>query len=77
MEPALSVATSGAWRASTPISPAAPGTISISASPSKVAPSGVTRETSKRRRSSATPAPYAEAASCFAFSTAISIVPTM
>ena len=29
VEPALSVATSGAWRASTPISPAAPGTISM------------------------------------------------
>ena len=33
VEPAFSVATSGAWRARTPISPAAPGTISISASP--------------------------------------------
>ena len=40
VEPAFSIATSGAWRASTPISPAAPGTISISASPSKAAPSG-------------------------------------
>src|SRR5215218_556324 len=53
--PAFSVATSGAWRASTPISPSAPGTTSISASPSKVAPSGVTSETSNLRRS-ATPA---------------------
>ena len=34
VEPALSVAISGACRASTPISPAAPGTIIISASPS-------------------------------------------
>ena len=47
VEPALSIATSGACRASTPISPAAPGTISISASPSNAAPSGVTSETSK------------------------------
>ena len=45
VEPALSVAISGAWRASTPISPSAPGTISISASPSNAAPSGVTSET--------------------------------
>ena len=34
VEPAFSVAISGAWRASTPISPAAPGTMIISASPS-------------------------------------------
>ena len=47
VEPAFSIATSGAWRASTPISPAAPGTISISASPSNAAPSGVTTETEK------------------------------
>src|SRR4051812_48816292 len=47
VEPAFSSATSGAWRARTPISPAAPGTISISASPSKAAPSGVTTETEK------------------------------
>src|SRR5437588_9789639 len=49
VEPAFSVATSGACRARTPISPAAPGTTIISASPSKAGPSGVTRETSKRR----------------------------
>src|SRR5919109_5268908 len=49
VEPAFSVATSGACRASTPISPAAPGTTIISASPSKAGPSGVTSETSKRR----------------------------
>src|SRR5581483_4468033 len=48
VEPALSVATSGACRASTPISPAWPGTTSISASPSNAGPSGVTRETEKR-----------------------------
>ena len=46
VEPALSVAISGACRASTPISPICPGTISISASPSYAAPSGVTSETS-------------------------------
>src|SRR5215813_179145 len=45
VEPALSVATSGACRARTPISPAAPGTTSISASPSNADPSGVTSET--------------------------------
>src|SRR5437588_3673880 len=47
VEPAFSIATSGACRASTPISPTAPGTISISASPSNAAPSGVTTETEK------------------------------
>src|SRR6059058_3618835 len=47
VDPALSIATSGACRASTPISPAAPGTISISASPSNAAPAGVTTETEK------------------------------
>src|SRR5688500_15306300 len=52
--PAFSVATSGAWRARTPISPAAPGTTSISTSPSNAAPSGVTSERSKVRLSSAT-----------------------
>src|SRR5437764_6887968 len=46
VEPAFSVATSGAWRASTPISPACPGTTIISASPSYAGPSGVTSETS-------------------------------
>src|SRR6185503_13739025 len=46
VEPALSVATSGACRASTPISPAAPGTISMWASPWKTGPSGVTSSTS-------------------------------
>src|ERR687887_396870 len=45
VDPAFSSATSGAWRASTPISPSAPGTTSISTSPSNAAPSGVTRET--------------------------------
>ena len=45
--PAFSVAMSGAWRASTPISPSAPGTIIIIASPSNAAPSGVTSETEK------------------------------
>src|SRR6266516_2499621 len=49
VEPAFSVATSGACRARTPISPAAPGTTIISASPSNAGPSGVTSETSKRR----------------------------
>src|SRR5918995_4442100 len=53
VEPAPSVATSGACRARTPISPSAPGTISISAAPSYAAPSGVTIETSNLRRSSA------------------------
>ena len=71
------MATSGAWRARTPISPAAPGTISISHSPSYAAPSGVTRETSKRLRSSAMPAPYAATAAALPFSTAWSIEPTM
>src|SRR5919204_2390426 len=46
VEPAFSVATSGACRARTPISPAAPGTTIISASPSNAGPSGVTSETS-------------------------------
>src|SRR5437868_15144481 len=45
VEPAFSIATSGACRASTPISPAAPGTTIISASPSKAGPSGVTSDT--------------------------------
>src|SRR5579862_3545057 len=45
VDPALSIATSGACRASTPISPAAPGTTIISASPSNAGPSGVTTET--------------------------------
>src|ERR687887_230043 len=45
VDPAFSSATSGAWRASTPISPSAPGTTSISTSPSNAPPSGVTRET--------------------------------
>src|SRR5256885_3881234 len=49
VEPAFSVATSGACRARKPISPAAPGTTIISASPSNAGPSGVTSETSKRR----------------------------
>src|SRR5918995_1830441 len=52
--PALSVATSGACRARIPISPAAPGTISISTSPSNAGPSGVTSERSNVRRSCAT-----------------------
>ena len=51
VEPAFSVAISGAWRASTPISPAAPGTMIISASPSNAAPSGVTSETENGLRS--------------------------
>src|SRR5581483_8001818 len=51
VEPAFSVAMSGAWRARTPISPAAPGTMIISASPSYAGPSGVTTETEKTRRS--------------------------
>src|SRR2546423_4819705 len=45
VDPAFSIATSGACRASTPISPAAPGTTIISASPSKAGPSGVTSDT--------------------------------
>src|SRR5919202_326152 len=44
VEPAFSSAISGACRARTPISPAAPGTITISASSSKTAPSGVVSE---------------------------------
>ena len=44
----------GACRARMPISPAAPGTISISHSPSYAAPSGVTSETSNFGCSSAT-----------------------
>src|SRR5581483_11639817 len=51
VEPAFSVAISGACRASTPISPAAPGTMIISASPSNAGPSGVTSETLNLRRS--------------------------
>src|SRR6478736_1233864 len=47
VEPAFSIATSGACRASTPISPASPGTTIISTSPSKAAPSGVTSDSSK------------------------------
>src|SRR5437762_14264333 len=45
VEPAFSVAISGACRARTPISPSAPGTMTISASPSYAAPSGVTSAT--------------------------------
>src|SRR5438045_1536767 len=45
VDPAFSIATSGACRASTPISPAAPGTTIISASPSNAGPSGVTSDT--------------------------------
>src|SRR5581483_10912824 len=45
VDPAFSIATSGACRARTPISPAAPGTMIISASPSNAGPSGVTTET--------------------------------
>src|SRR5205823_8048642 len=51
VEPALSVAIRGACRARTPISPAAPGTMIISASPSNAGPSGVTSETSNSFRS--------------------------
>src|SRR3954447_20201774 len=51
VEPAFSVAISGACRASTPISPAAPGTMIISASPSYAGPSGVTSETENSLRS--------------------------
>src|SRR4051812_34267115 len=47
VEPAFKVAISGACRARTPISPSAPGTISISASPSNAGPSGVTSEIEK------------------------------
>ena len=54
VEPAFSVAIRGACRASTPISPAAPGTTIISASPSNAGPSGVTSETSNFFVSSAT-----------------------
>src|SRR5436853_2801508 len=51
VEPAFSVAISGACRARTPMSPAAPGTTIISASPSYAGPSGVTSETSNFFRS--------------------------
>src|SRR5262245_28335098 len=54
VEPAFSVATSGACRARTPISPAAPGTMTISASPSNAGPSGVTSATSNFGCESAT-----------------------
>src|SRR3954454_18674871 len=54
VEPAFRVAISGAWRASTPISPAAPGTTIISTAPSNAGPSGVTSETSNFLVSSAT-----------------------
>src|SRR2546430_9190519 len=54
VEPAFRSATSGAWRASTPISPAAPGTTIISTSPSNAGPSGVTRDRSNLWVSSAT-----------------------
>src|SRR6266540_3491511 len=56
------MATSGAWRARTPISPAAPGTMIISTSPSNAGPSGVTRERSNFLASSATSAPASDAA---------------
>src|SRR4029079_7584614 len=46
VDPAFNVATRGACRASTPTSPAAPGTISMCASPWKTGPSGVTSSTS-------------------------------
>src|SRR6476659_7522943 len=48
------MAINGAWRSSTPISPAAPGTITISASSSKTAPSGVVTESENVWRPSAT-----------------------
>jgi len=51
VEPAFKVAISGAWRASTPISPVAPGTTIISTSPSNAGPSGVTTETENVLRS--------------------------
>src|SRR4051794_17147358 len=51
VEPAFSDAIKGAWRASTPISPAAPGTMIICASPSYAGPSGVTTLTENSRRS--------------------------
>ena len=80
VEPALSVATSGACRASTPISPAAPGTISISASPSNAAPVGRDERDVERLPVAVGHATLrsAPAASLLALrSTASSIVPTM
>src|SRR5512133_704929 len=53
VEPALRSAISGACLASTPISPAAPGTIAISTSSSKTAPSGVVSEIENLRAPSA------------------------
>src|SRR5436305_9252960 len=60
VEPALRSAISGACRASTPISPAAPGTITISTSSSKTAPSGVVSEIENLRAPSATSAPSSD-----------------
>ena len=79
VDPAFSVATSGAWRARTPISPAAPGTMSILASPSNTGPSGVTSETSNVGCASTSAiVRYAAAcSSCRAFSKTMSIGPTM
>ena len=86
LEPAFSSAISGACRARTPISPAAPGTITISASSSKTAPSGVVSEIANLCAPSAKTTGYAGTASgsasgspaCSrAFATASSIVPTM
>ena len=45
VEPAFSIATSGAWRASTPISPAAPGHDDHLGVALERRPSGVTSET--------------------------------
>ena len=75
VEPAFSVAISGACRASTPISPAAPGTMIISASPSNAAPSGVTSETENSLRSAI--GLRGGAGHLLARSTAPSIGPTM
>src|SRR5881392_1517633 len=60
VEPALRSAISGACRASTPISPAAPGTITISTSSSKTALSGVVSEIENLRAPSATSAPSSD-----------------
>src|SRR5436190_18501237 len=60
VEPALRSAISGACRASTPISPAAPGTITLSTSSSKTAPSGVVSEIENLRAPSATSAPSSD-----------------
>ena len=72
--PGRSVATIGAWPASTPKSPSAPGTSTWSTSPENSSFSG---ETSSKWQWPSVMPYAASAASFLPFSTASSMVPTM